>query len=240
MLQIAIVEDNPADADQLSSCLEEWHRAHPEVEIVSSRYPNAVPFMDKANRADLVFMDIEMPYMNGIDAAEKFRQINNDAILIFVTRATQYAVRGYSVDAMSYLVKPIQKETFFRTMDKALRIYKEKTANHFVMIKTADGMLRLNTGTIRYLDVFGHSLEIHEEKKVYKVWAKIGAIGEKLPANFVPCHRSYIVNLKYVDCVLKDGLRLVGDAETFIPISRNKREDFLSALTRYYTEAMGE
>ncbi|MCI1734970.1 MAG: LytTR family DNA-binding domain-containing protein [Bacilli bacterium] len=238
MVEVAIVEDDEKDAEQLLICVKDWCKTHPLKNIHPLVYPSAIPFMEQANKVDIVFMDIEMPYMNGFDAAKKFREVNPDAILIFATRATRYAVKGYSVDAIDYLVKPIQKEAFDCTFEKALRLYEERATDNFVILKTTEGMIRLNTDHIRYLEADAHLVYIYDGDTVHKIWTKIGAIGEKLPPNFILCHRSYIVNLKYVECVLKDGLHIVGSPNKFIPISRNKREAFLAALTTYYTKTM--
>lgn len=239
MIRIAIVEDNEADARTLSACIKKWCGERRAESVECAVYSDAVKFLEQGSTAaDIVFMDIEMPYMNGMDAAAEFRKYNREAILIFATRATRYAVRGYSVDAIGYLVKPIGIHALGQVLEKALRLYRERSRNQTVMLKTRDGMVKVNTDSIRYIEAASHLLHIYMGDTVHDIWSGLDKMQELLPENFVCCHRGFIVNLKYVDCVKKDGLCVVGQPELLIPISRQKRTEFMERLTRYYTQTM--
>ena len=239
VIRIAIVEDCEADARALSDCIAAWCRAHGTEAVECAVYSDAVKFLEQAGAAaDIVFMDIEMPYMSGMDAAAEFRRLNREAILIFATRATRYAVRGYAVDAIGYLVKPIKARAFGETFEKALRLHGERSRNRTVMLKTRDGVVKVNADQIRYIEAESHMLHIYADGAAHDVWSGLDKLLEQLPEEFVCCHRSYIVNLKHVGCVKKDHLFLTGQPGVPIPISRKKRPEFLDALTRYYTQTM--
>lgn len=240
MIKVAIVEDSAADAGVLLSYLRAWETRYGGEALSTEVYSDAVKFLGReGTSADIVFMDIEMPYMNGMDAARELRRSNQDAVLIFTTRVTKYAVRGYAVDAIGYLVKPIREQAFSETFGKALRLHLERAECQTVMLRTKDGMVKVSTDRIRYIEASSHALSVHMGDAVHSIWSSIGKMLELLPEDsFVCCHRGYIVNLKYVDCVRKDGLRMVGQPGLLIPISRQKRVEFMEKLTRYYAETM--
>ena len=239
MIRVAIVEDNEADAKRLSSCIAAWGTREEKETISCTVYSDAVKFLEQgASTADIVFMDIEMPYMNGMDAAAEFRKHNQHAILIFATRATKYAVRGYAVDAIGYLVKPIGDQAFTEVFSKALRLHLSNNRNQAIMLKTKAGAISIRTDQVRYIEADAHMLHIYTEETVYDIWSGIEKMMEQLPDEFIRCHKGYIVNLKHVYCVQKDGLSIIGRPELIIPISRSKRTEVVECLMRYYAQTM--
>ena len=239
MIRVAIVEDNEADAQALTRHLETWQKNHEDEALSCTVYRDAVEFLEHGSTtADIVFMDIEMPYMNGMEAAAEFRKNNRDSILIFETRATKYAVRGYSVDAIGYLVKPISERAFSDAFEKALRLHRDRTKRRTLVLKVKDGMKKISADRILYIEASSHQLEVVTETETFEIWGSLDKMREQLPDNFVACHRGYIVNLEYVDSVGKGGLRIVGKPGLMIPVSRQKRQDFIEALTRYYSQTM--
>ena len=239
MIRVAIVEDNEADAKRLSSCIAAWGTREEKETISCTVYSDAVKFLEQgASTADIVFMDIEMPYMNGMDAAAEFRKYNRDAILIFATRATKYAVRGYAVDAIGYLVKPIGERAFFETFEKALRMYRERNRNQIVVLKTRDGVVKVSTDQIQYVEAEAHQLHVYTEDGVYHIWSGMSEMMDILPEEFVRCHKGYIVNLKHIYSVQKDGVSILGRPDTLVPISRPKRTEFMQRVMRYYAQTI--
>ncbi|BAR05176.1 two-component response regulator [Parascardovia denticolens DSM 10105 = JCM 12538] len=121
MLTVAIVEDEPDDARRLDSCLQRYG-AERGVDFRLEHFGRPSDFLDSYKaRYDLVFMDIEMPGMDGLSAAKRLRQFDQEVILIFVTNLAQYASRGYEVNALDYVMKPMEYQTFERKMDRAVR-----------------------------------------------------------------------------------------------------------------------
>lgn len=239
MIRIAIVEDDEADARTLSGFISAWAGAEGAEAVSCQVYADAVSFLEReCAAADIVFMDIEMPYMSGMDAAAEFRKRNRNAVLIFATRATKYAVRGYSVDAAGYLVKPIREKDFAQVFEKAVRLCREQMRRQTVMLRTKEGVVKMCAEQIHSIEAASHMLNIDAGDRVYRIWGKMDQILEQLPEEFVCCHRSYIVNLKYVDSVTRDGLYLVGAPKALIPVSRSKRQEFLEKLTGYYARTM--
>lgn len=240
MIRIAIVEDQAADAKTLQTHIDRWCERYPGTAVVCEVYTDAVAFLERGSGADIVFMDIEMPYMNGMSAAAELRRHNRDAILIFATRATRYAVRGYSVDAIGYLVKPISGSAFDSVFDKAVRLHRERSREDMILLKTKTGMVTVRADQIRCIEADGHMLHIHTEETVLDTWCGIEKMLGTLPPEFIRCHKGYAVNLKHVSCVGKDSLTVQGQPEMVIPVSRQRRSLLMERLTRYYTRTMGE
>lgn len=239
MIRVAIVEDSAADAKVLATLLDAGKDLCAGETISYTVYSDAVKFLEQGSAtADIVFMDIEMPYMNGMDAAAEFRKHNREAILIFATRATKYAVRGYAVDAIGYLVKPIGEKAFAEVFKKAMRLHRARTRQQTLVIKVKEGIAKVATDRILYIEAASHQLNIVTADEVYQVWGGLDKMKDQLPGEFVACHRGYIVNLKHVDSVKKDSLCIVGKPELLIPVSRQKRAEFIEKLTGYYVQTM--
>ena len=112
MVRIAIVEDTQTDSKTLMRYVKEYTRLV-NVEVEISVFDNAVKFLDKYTpKFDIVFMDIEMPYINGMEASKKLRELDQKVILIFVTNLAKYAIKGYEVQAFDFVVKPITYHDF--------------------------------------------------------------------------------------------------------------------------------
>lgn len=239
MIKIAIVEDNETEAAALSTCISDWCGKNEKETISCTVYSDAVKFLEQgSSTADIVFMDIEMPYMNGMDAAAEFRKCNQEAILIFATRATKYAVRGYAVDAIGYLVKPIGEKAFSEVFEKALRLHRKRNQNQTVVLRTKNGIVKVSADQIQYIEAEAHQLHVYTEDGVHHIWSGMNEMMEILPEDFVRCHKGYIVNLKHIYSVQKDRVIILGRTEALIPISRPKRTDFMKQMMRYYTQTI--
>lgn len=137
MVNVAIVEDEDAAAAILSNCLDKYASAKREgVEFSVCRYHDAVSFLENyRSRFDIVFMDIQLPDLDGMEAAKKLRRLDSSVTLIFVTNMANFAVRGYEVDALDFIVKPVEYFSFALKLDRALERLKS-TAEQEIFAKT--------------------------------------------------------------------------------------------------------
>ena len=239
MIRIAIVEDNETDAKRLSSCIAAWCVREEKEMMNCTVYSDAVKFLEQgASTADIVFMDIEMPHMNGMDAAAEFRKFNQDAVLVFFTRATKYAVRGYAVDAIGYLVKPIAEKAFSEVFEKALRLHQKRNQNQTVVLRTKNGVVKVSADQIQYIEAEAHQLHVYTENGVHHIWSGMNEMMEILPEDFVRCHKGYIVNMKHIYSVQKDRVTILGRTEALVPVSRPKRAEFMQQVMRYYAQTI--
>lgn len=197
-----------------------------------SRFANGVSFLERyAPSCDLILMDIEMPLLNGMEAARRLRRMDRDVLLIFTTRMAQYAAEGYDVDAIGYLVKPIDYFSLRLKLQKAISLLEARRSVN-ILITDADGRHVVSSRDIFYIEVQGHSVLYHTAQGNYKSWISLKDCAAQLSdAYFELCSRYYLVNLEKVTALTEQGVRI---GEETLPVSRSKRKAFLLALTGYY------
>ena len=126
MLRVAVAEDNPKDRERLLSFLKKYGEEK-DVQIEVAEYTDGSELLDQYRpRYDVIFLDVEMPQMDGMKAAEKIRETDEEVILIFITNMAKYAIRGYEVQALDYVLKPVKYEAFTVKMDKVKRLAEKK------------------------------------------------------------------------------------------------------------------
>ena len=179
---------------------------------------------------DIIIFDIDMPGINGIDTARKLRETDSNVTIIFVTNIAQYAINGYEVDAVDYILKPVSyydfSMKFHRTVAKAAQ-----KKEHIIKVETAEGTRKLRLPALVYVEVLSHYLYFHTTKRDYRSRGNISDVEKELEKyNFVRIHRSYIVNLRYVNKVLSKEVT-VGDK--VLPVSRNYKEKLKEEYLKY-------
>lgn len=230
MFNVAIVEDENVSADVIRKHLKRYAE---EKSIVFSVdvFKNAILFLNnyKANY-DIVFMDIGMPHMDGMEAAAKLREKDSNVILIFVTNMSQFAINGYEVDAMSFIVKPVAYHNFALKIQKAIDRL-ENNQKGEIIIRIQDGVVCIDTASLKYVEVSNHQLIYHTKNADYESYGTLKKIEEQLfDKHFVRCNSCYLVNLKFVTKVSGWTVVVGGDE---LQISHPKKKTFLNALNKY-------
>lgn len=231
MLRIAVVEDHLEEAETLLRHLDRYQQER-NVKFQSKRFVDGVDFLNNYHSTcyDIVFMDIDMPSMNGLKAAAEFRKIDTAACLIFVTNMAQYALRGYEVEAMDFLVKPVPYAIFAYKLDKAVDILNKRSGAEHIL-KTKDGLIRIQIADIRYVEVNQHQLVYHTSYGDVAVWGALARVEKELkPHGFSRCNASYLVNLRYVSKV-DSGYAFLGQEQ--LPVTRGKRGSFLQDMAQF-------
>ena len=228
MYRVLIVEDTPAEADALRGFLERY-AAEKGLELGIEVLGSALEFIDLRRTADLVLMDIDMPGINGMEAAQIMRGYDTQTPLIFVTNLAQYAVRGYSVDALDFVVKPVEYPVFAFKFKRVLEAVCSRRRD-LVNLETKDGFVRLDAADILYVEVRGHKLTYHTAHGPVEVWGTMkAATAEFEPLGFAACNACYLVNLDRVTGLSGEYVRV---GEESLKMSRGKSRDFVDALTR--------
>ena len=162
MLRIAIAEDDDQEAKVLNGCLNKYAQEHKSVFSIQ-RFSDGAAFLS-AEKAifDLVFMDVEMPFMDGLKTAEKLREKDSQTVLVFVTKLFQYAVNGYEYNAADYIIKPIRFASFSLKMEKIGKRCQHDTEK-YIQLKYSGGFKRLPLSALSYVELQGHRIVYHTD-----------------------------------------------------------------------------
>lgn len=231
MLYAAIIDDEREQSDILMSYFRRFG-AEKGISVNTFGFSDAVDFLTKYQPIyDAVFMDIEMPHINGFEAAERLRELDPKIPLVFVTSYAQYAPKGYEVDASGYLVKPVSYVSFYTLMDKVLRVSaRDKDAE--LLIHMRDGIKVLPYSEIMYIEISGHNLKYVTERGTVEASGSFTALEQILPPErFARPSNSFIVHLKFVRGTVGNSV-FVNTTE--IPISRARKKEFMIRLMRYF------
>lgn len=239
-MRIAIVEDIDAEAEILSDCLKKFEKEN-NIEITITAFKKATDFLGAYNNDyDIVFFDIEMPDLDGMQAAKKLRKIDKFVTIIFVTKMAQAAIEGYEVGAIDFVVKPVNYNSFALKFKRAMSRLSVGIEND-VLIKTETGFVRVSSARIIFLDVLGHYVTFHTTEGDFTEQNTLKNIENRLAEyqkNFAKCNRCYLVNLKFVRSIENNEV-IVGDHK--LPVSRSYKKSFLTRLSKYISgSAKGE
>lgn len=233
---IAIVEDEDDAAEKLKGYIARYGEQNgSEFNIV--RFANAADFIEQY-RSDfaVVFMDIQMPKMNGMDVAERLRKRDKTVSIIFITNLVQYARRGYEVDAVGFLVKPVSYYDFSLKFGKALDLYVVNEKRDFT-INTPGELVRISTDKLMYVEILNHRLYYHLIDDVVEMTGVLSEAESNLAEyGFLRCNKCYLVNPRFVVSV-KGQEVTVGNCT--LAISRPRRAEFLTGLAKYFSGQSG-
>ncbi len=229
-MRIAIVDDERAMREQLEGYARRWAE--------EKRTPLETVLFDSGDallkawdgKFDIVIFDIDMPGTNGLDAARQIRETDGDVVILFITNIAQYAINGYEVDAVDYVIKPIGYYDFALKLHKAVR-RAERNRGSVLYIDTVNGPAALETDSILYVEVMGHYLVYHGAGGEYRVRASMKEHEDFLRGyHFARCHKSYLVNLKHLKGMTASEV-LAGDLS--IPLGRAYKDTMLAEYMNY-------
>ncbi len=229
MISIAIIEDDERDAENLSAVLARYQDETGEL-LQIHRFRDAEAFLTRYRPVyDLIFMDIRLGEggINGIAAAKRMRKFDANVALIFTTSMARYAVKGYEVDALDYLIKPVEYYKVKMRMDRLCRTKADQFASVAVLL---DGnRKRIPASEIYYVEVLDHTLVFHTKEEEYSGRGTLREAEKTLiPAGFARCSVSCLVNLNHFRG-LKGNVLLIGPYQ--LRITRGKKKQFLRELS---------
>ncbi|MBR1812227.1 MAG: LytTR family transcriptional regulator DNA-binding domain-containing protein [Lachnospiraceae bacterium] len=231
---IAMVEDSEKDAKVILSHIRRFSKEKQE-ELEVTWYRTGGEFLSGYRHTfDIVLMDIQLTQLSGMDIARMLREIDNHVILIFITSLAQYAVEGYEVSALDFMVKPVAYPLFQKKMSRALSCCSPSDEKS-ILLKLREGLeYRTVPSRIRYLEIQSHDIIIHTTTEDLVAYGNLKQLEDILdPKSFVRCHRSYLVNLAFVTGVHSSSVLLDKDE---LPIAKLKKADFMQALNVYLRE----
>ncbi len=234
MIQIAIAEDSESERTRLLRYLKRYAQEN-ALEFDITVYENGEDVVSAYRPGiDILLLDIEMPVLDGMRTARILREKDKKVIIVFVTNLAQYAIQGYEVEALDFIVKPLEWNVFAFRMGRIVsRLKKQQAEATFsVAIKSESGSVnRIEITDIKYIEVNHHTLTYHTINGDFTARGTMRDTEELLSLHgFCLCNQCYLVNLRYVTAI-EDENALVG-GET-LRVSRGKKKDLMKALTGY-------
>ena len=234
MIKTIIVDDEPLALDVLETYIAQL----PELELVA-RCENALEAREvlKEHNVDLMFLDINMPQLTGIDFVKTLSVKPN---FIFTTAHPYYAVEGFELNAIDYLMKPIPLERFMKAVNKVIDMQvvetstPEKKKENFIFVKADKKLIKVNFDDILYIEGLKDYVIIRQKEGRVITLHTMKSLESKLPDHiFKRIHRSYIVNIGAIDAIVGNMIELKEKSQVkHIPIGKNYREDLLKVINK--------
>lgn len=230
MYQVAIAEDSAFDQKQLVEFLRRYEKENDVSFQISVFSDGAELLQNYPDRLDILLMDIMMEKMDGLKTARLIRRRDEQVLLIFVTSMLQYAVQGYSVDAMDFIVKPVTYMGLKLRLDRAVKRLR-KNAARFLEIRNSEGVYSVAVPDICYLETANHRVVVHTKDRAIPANASMHTLEQQLAGMpFFRCHTSFLINLNYVEKIQGNDVWVNGQ---LLSISRYRRKEFLEAWAAF-------
>lgn len=230
MYHIAIVEDEAEFSAQLQEYVKQYQKEN-DVPVKVSVFSDGAEILENYEPLyDIILLDIEMPKVNGMDAAVQIRQMDAGVVLMFITNMAAYAIHGYEVGALDFVMKPINYYTFSMKFTRAIKRVRQKEERQ-ILLSLPDGVKKIGIQQIHYVEVQNRMLHYYTTEGEFVMRGTMASVEEMLsPYPFVKCNHWYMVNLMHVSEVRKNTAVVAGHE---LEISRRNRTAFLKALTEY-------
>ena len=235
MIKIAFCDDDMEVLHQMNELIDRYRvERNEDITYVAFQSPfELLTEIEKGIRPDILFLDVVMPGQNGMDVAKEIRQYDTNMKIIFLTSSPEFAVESYSVGAYFYQLKPIWEESFFRLMDAVLAECEKKKKNSLIL-RSKDGITRIDLQQLEYCEVLGRKLLFHlENGAVLESAGSLDDLAGQLMqySNFFRPHRSFLVNMEYIQNISSRSIKMVNDAE--IPIPHGKCSEIKNTYMEY-------
>ena len=231
MIRIAICEDEKETQSLIENYLHNILK-NINIEYEIQKYSLGEELLESnLKEIDILLLDIQMGQINGMDTARKIREVDNKMEIIFITSLIDYVQDGYEVRAYRYLLKPIELEELKKHVLTCIKEIKNK--NNYILIKNKSNTYKIQSNEIKYIEVQKKNMLIHTINKTFDVRYSLEKIEKDLKLDkFVRCHKSFLVNLSYVENIKLNTAILESGEE--VPVSRYRykevKEKFLKFL----------
>ena len=192
-------------------------------------YKNAIEVLEflEKQKVDLIFLDIEMPKLSGINFA---KIIEGKSKIIFTTAHREFALEGFELNAVDYLLKPFSFDRFLKAVQRiTIQTHDANAAaeNDYIYVKANKKMHKVNFESLQYIEGLGNYIKLHTDSDVLVIYDKLSSIFETLPKEFMRIHKSYIINTSKITLYTRDYVKLNNKQ---IPISSTYRKSLIQFL----------
>lgn len=236
MIHIAIVEDEASERSQLKSYIQRFSESE-QLPIQITTFSDGVGITSPYRAVyDIILLDIQMNIQDGLKTAELIRTKDQDVILIFITNMVQYALKGYSVGAAGFVLKPVSYFAFSEELRQALSRLERKKGRS-VPLKVEDGIIRLNLNDLYYAEMQNRKLCLHiKNETTYTTGTLLNLENLLSDSRFFRCHSGFLINMQYVHKIQSNTVFLDDGSE--IPLSRHKKKELEQNLIQYLQEQL--
>ena len=229
-MRIAIVEDDLLMSDQLRDYVLEYFAGREHLCRITQFSDGDEILENYQADFDLIFLDIQMKRLDGLTTAQRIRELDENVYLIFITKLANYAIKGYSVNALDFVLKPVNYLMLKALLQRVEQLLATK-ARKYITLPTERGMVRLEASQIHYVETENHAVQVHTEKGLWRLRESMRSMESLLAEHsFFRCNSCYLINLAHVEQV--DG-SVVVVAGSRLTISRPRHKAFMAALTKY-------
>lgn len=233
MINIAICDDEIFMLDELSEMVSNFFKSE-NMEVTIIKFSNGSSLLQYNKHLDIIFLDIQMNELNGMETAKKLRNQNYKGFLIFVTVMEELVFHSFEVRAFDYLIKPIDTNRFTQTIKRLLSDM-QNCSDTSLLVRKGNECNIIPFDDIIYCEIINRKIFLHlSQQEVIDYYDRIENLEKKLDGRFFKCHRSYLVNLKYLKSY-KKGTAYLNNGET-IPVSRLRGENFSNVILQYMKE----
>lgn len=231
MIRIGIVEDEAVSRRLLLDYLARYEAEHNETFEISVFEDGSQILKGYRPRFDVILLDIQMATVDGMTTAKRIREVDEQTVLIFITSSPQFAIKGYEVDATSYLLKPLPWFAFEQELSRAIGVARKRSGSS-LLLQSGQEVLKVDIADIVYIESIKHRIEIHTIHDVISIVSPLKDMEAKLEGHdFFRSNSGYLVNLAHVRGIHDQSCVMTGGDE--LKISRPRKKDFLLALATF-------
>ncbi len=233
-MRIAVCDDEKVCRDRISGFLKPYQENYPQItvnEFCSGE--ELIHAYENGEFFDILFLDIQMEAIDGIGTAQKIRETDKNAIIIFITSYVAFVSQTFRAGAFQFLVKPVEQAEFNRDFERAIESYKK--SHYKYSLRSKEGTTSIEINGIYYIEIYRKHLFVFAENCKYECVGTLAEEEKKLKGyNFVLCHKSFLVNMRYIRLIGTDSIELTNGME--IPLSRSYKANVKVTFNDYILE----
>ena len=229
MIEIAVCDDEEIIIERIADLIKKQNMG---CHIESFQAGNEL--LSAKRRFDLIFLDIQMDGINGMETAKAVREYDRKAVIIFVTAVKEYVFDAFDVGAFHYILKPIQEQKFTEVFENAVREIQERQIQKetpALFLKTKNKSYTFNQSEVIFIESKNRKAVIHTTKTTLEVYAVMKKLQQELGNSFYRCHRGYLVNMEHITEYSSDMIEMDNGERVYL--AKEKYQEFVKVYMRY-------